>query len=537
MIKLDDIRRHAANRPEQIAVVDGASRLTWGQFADHVDRMAAGLSAQLPPTRPARAVHLADNRWELAVAMAACATLGVSCTGLDVEAGAEELTGLLARIQPTVVFVSTEHRQVLDGCVWPTGPEALHVLLDGAEAGATARPAGVGSRSVSFGALLATEPLPNLPIPLPYESLTVVPGEGGSPRVAVRRSAVEGRHLVDLVDEFGFDGSDVHLTAAPLAQPTARGLARTFLSLGGTLVLGPHRDPAALAALIVEERVTTAVIDPVALVRLLSHPGSEALAGSAQLRCVIALGRHLNRWVVNTAWEQLGPVLHLAYATPETGLNAIMGPDELHVAPIRSGRMMLGSSLAILDQDGAPLPAGATGRVAISGYQVMDGYLEGEAEFTTLDLGQGPQRFFVTGERGQLDEQGRLVVTSRGTEVPTVSRNGAVDTEIFRLEADLLNLPCLRDTAVMRVDVPGLGDSLVVPFIAVAVGRELTGYKTLTAACNRRIPSLPAHVIAVDHIPYSPTGTINTDELLDSVLPIIKLNLQLEHTMQQEMSA
>ncbi len=536
MIKLDDIRRHAANRPEQIAVVDGASRLTWGQFADHVDRMAAGLSAQLPSTRPARAVYLADNRWELAVAMAACATLGVSCTGLDAEAGTEELTGILTQLQPTVVFVSTDNRPVLDRCVWPTGPEALHVLLDGAPAGAADRPTGVGSQSVSFGTLLATEALASLPAALPYESLTVVPGTAGA-RIAVRRSAVEGSHLVDLVDEFGFDGSDVHLTAAPLTQHTARGMARTFMSLGGTLVLGPYRDPAALAAVMVAERVTTAVIDPVALVRLLSHPGSEVASGTAQLRCVIALGRHLNRWVVNTAWEQLGPVLHLAYATPETGLNAIMGPDELHVAPIRSGRMMLGSSLAVLDPEGAPLPAGENGRVAIAGYQLMDEYLDGEATFTTLDVGQGPQRFFITDERGQLDEQGRLVVTSRTSEVPTVSRNGAVDTEIFRLEADLLNLPCLRDTAVMRVDVPGLGDSLVVPFIAVAVGREVTGYKTLTAACARRIPSLPAHVIAVDHIPYSPTGTIKTDELLDSVVPIIKLNLQLEHTMQQEMSA
>ena len=51
------------------------------------------------------------------------------------------------------------------------------------------------------------------------------------------------------------------------------------------------------------------------------------------------------------------------------------------------------------------------------------------------------------------------------------------------------------------------------------------------------MPSIPAHVIAVDHIPYSPMGRIRTAELLEAVVPIITLNLQLEQTVHQEISA
>lgn len=535
MIKLDDIRRYAAGRPEATAVVDGEARLTWEQFAQAADQVAAGLVDRLPAEGPARAVFLAGNRWELAVVMAACATLGVSCTGLDPAAGPEALTHTLTRLEPSLVFVTGEYRAVLDQCVWHAGPQALHVLLDAADARPTPGQADE-RRTLAFGELLETEPVAELPEPRPYESFAVVPG-GDRPRIAVRRTSSEARRLVDLVDEFGFDAADVHLLAAPLWQQTAQDLSRTMLALGATVVMGQHADPAALAEVITRTHVTTAVIDPAALNSLLAHPASASMASTSQLRCVIALGRHLGRWAVNTAWDRLGQSLHLAHATAQTGLNTMMTPEESLVVPMRSGRATLGNTIAVLDEDGAPLPAGHTGRVAVAGYQVMDGYLDDEAQFVTLGAAESEQRFLVTGDLGRMDAQGRLHLTGRTADVELIARDGAVDEALFRLESDLLNLPCLRDTAVMRVDHPRLGDALVVPFIAVAVGREQTGYQALTASCARRVPSLPAHVIAVDEIPYGPTGRIRTAELLESVVPIITLNLQLEQSMQQEMSA
>ncbi|MER6424961.1 class I adenylate-forming enzyme family protein [Streptomyces sp. NPDC001137] len=535
MIKLDDIRRHAAARPDAIALVDGATRLSWTAFADAVDRFAAGLVARLPETRPARAVFLSGPRWELAVALAACATLGIPCTGLDPRQEHGGLEAVLGMLDPCAVFVTAEHRPPTTGHTWPEKAGALEILLDGPAAGEAApRP----DAPVSFHHLLDTEPSRRLPGPLHRETHRVVPGARG-PRIAVRTAGAEGRGLVDLVDEFGFDSGDVHLVTAPLWEPLSLRMAHTLLAVGATVVLDATQDPETVAALLVGEGVTTAVIAPGALGRLLAHPASGALAHTARLRCVITPGRHLGRWAVNAAWERLGPVLHLAYGTPETGLSMLLTPEEAQVARARTGRAVRGTTLAVLDDSGAALPTGRPGRVAVAGHQVMDGYLDGEGAFRTLDLGTGAgeQRFFVTDDLGVLDERGRLTLTGRRSAVSRPVRDRAVDAALFRLEADLLNLPCLRDTAVVRVALPALGDALVVPFIAVAVGREATGYRALRTACARRLPSIPAHVIAVDHIPYSPTGRIRTAELLDAVMPIITLNLQLEQTAEQEISA
>ncbi|GAA4800662.1 class I adenylate-forming enzyme family protein [Streptomyces ziwulingensis] len=607
MIKIEHIRRHATARPEATAVVDGDVRLSWVELADAVERCAAGLTARLPegrPARPVRAVFLAGPRWELAVAMAACATLGIPCTGIDPAQGAGRLARTLALLDPRVVFASGEHASALDGTEWSGAREVLRIALDhedspdpgvpprhegaegaggaggergtekvrGAEDGAGVRDlagAGVGAgdggrfglERARFYDLLMSEPLRRLPEPLHRESLAVVPG-GPRPRVTVRGTAAEGRALLDLVDEFGFDAYDTHLVAAPLWQPLSLQLARTLLTVGAGVVLDATGDAEVLAALVTAERVTTAVIEPGALGRLLVHPDSGPLARTGRLRCVITPGRHLGRWTVDTAWKRLGPVLHLAHITPEAGLGALLTPEESLVTRMRTGRAVLGTTVAVLDGTGAVLPAGRPGRLAFAGPQVMDGYLDADAdadagvdpdgdaegggrsehgpaegEFVTLDTGAGERRFLVTGDLGVLDERGRVTLTGRAGGVTAPVRDLAVDAALFRLESDLLNLPCLRDTAVVRVSLPTLGDALVVPFIAVAVGREATGYTALRTACARRVPSIPAHVIAVDHIPYSPTGRIETAELLRAVVPILTLNLQLEQTVHQEISA
>ncbi|MDX3550078.1 class I adenylate-forming enzyme family protein [Streptomyces europaeiscabiei] len=537
MIKLDDIRRHAAVRPDADAVVDGATRLSWARFADAVDRFAAGLVTALPDVRPVRAVFLAGPRWELTVAMAACATLGIPCTGLDPQQEPDRLRAALELLGPCAVFVAPEYQPQLERCAWPGADRALRVVLDGESGPLAGQAAGAPRTRSAFPVLLGSEPLQQLPSPLHREWLTVVPG-GPRPRVAVRAAAAEARALIDLVEEFGFDAHDIHLVAAPLWQPLALQLTRTLLAVGATVVLGALRDPAALAAQLTCEGVTTAVLDPGVLLALLAHPACDAPAHTPQLRCVVTPGTHLGRWTLDAAWERLGPVLHLVHSTPESGLVTILTPEESQVARARSGRAGLGTTVVVLDDTGAVLPAGRPGRIAVTGHQVMDGYLDGEDAFVTLDAGAGQQRFLVTDDLGLLDEQGRLVLTGRGSGVTAVARDGAMDAALFRLESDLLNLPCLRDTAVVRVDLPALGgEALVVPFIAVAVGREVTGHTALRTACARRVPSIPAHVIAVDAIPYSPTGRIRTAELLEAVVPIITLNLQLEQTVHQEISA
>jgi hypothetical protein len=111
-----------------------------------------------------------------------------------------------------------------------------------------------------------------------------------------------------------------------------------------------------------------------------------------------------------------------------------------------------------------------------------------------------------------------------------------LDVNIFGLESDLLDLPCVKDTAVLRVDLPGYGEALVVPFAAVSPDRLASGHRAVKAACARRVPCLQAFVVPVDHIPYSPTGKARSRQLLESVWPLVSLEIELHKESTKEMS-
>lgn len=130
MIKLSDIRKHAERRPGHVAVVDGEVRLTWANLADKVARVATAIEERLPGIRRARAVFVAENRWELVVAMAAVSSLGIPCVGLDYTAGPEATAGALEQLQPTVIISTSDQRAVLTEVGWPEGRDVLDIRLD-----------------------------------------------------------------------------------------------------------------------------------------------------------------------------------------------------------------------------------------------------------------------------------------------------------------------------------------------------------------------------------------------------------------------
>lgn len=345
------------------------------------------------------------------------------------------------------------------------------------------------------------------PVEQPFATYCFTSGTSGTPKMVIRNFSFEERRLTALVDQFAFGPDDVHLVTVPLYHSSGPGWARVFLALGGRIVLCPEGDGADMARLIRTEGVTTSLMVPPVLASLVSHPDSQDLAATSRLRFVLSGGRQLNRWLIGRAWERLGPVLHLYYGTTETGLNTLITPDELHTVPGRAGRAWEGSTLAVVDSQGHLLPPGVRGRVAIASYQLMDDYANAQPVFLDLDPGDGdgPRRFLLTGDSGVLDAQGHLELTGRTDGVSKVDETAPLDVNVFGLEYDLMDLPCVRDTVVLRVDLPTLGDALVVPFVPAP--RSVSPGPAGRPGRLRRPGALPARPCAAGRVdPVQPDG-------------------------------
>ncbi|GJF29030.1 fatty-acyl-CoA synthase [Kitasatospora sp. NE20-6] len=543
MIKLQDALRHATERPDHVALVDGGRRITWSELADEIAKVAGGLATVLPEGRPARAAFLCCNGWELVITTAAFETLGVPVTGLDFEASPEATADALEQLRPTVVVSSKLHRPLLIATGWDDREGVLQVHLHGVgEELAAPEPIVADPQAgepVAYSTLAAALAPVTAPVSQSYESFAVGYDAAGASRLVVRRRSFEARRLAELVDEFAFDEDDTYLVTVPMYHASGPGWARVFFALGGTVVLGPYHDLGEMCRLITDEGVTATLMVPPVLSRLLAHPASAALRETSRLRFLLTGGQHLNRWIVNEAWDRFGPVLHHYYGPTETGLVTVLGPEELALSPCRSGRAMPGIGIAVLDAEHRPLPPGVRGRVAVASYQLMDSYGDAPAPSVLVDLadGQGPRPFLLTGDDGVLDYEGRLELTGRTAGAVRVRAAGEQDSAFFGLETELLDQPAVHDLAVLRVNVPDHGPVLAVPFVPVGRDVETAAYRAVSAVCARRVPWITAHVIAVEAIPYSPTGTIRSAELLTEIMPLVNLYIHLDKQSATEIPA
>ncbi|KOT33279.1 hypothetical protein ADK41_28160 [Streptomyces caelestis] len=100
-----------------------------------------------------------------------------------------------------------------------------------------------------------------------------------------------------------------------------------------------------------------------------------------------------------------------------------------------------------------------------------------------------------------------------------------LDSGFFALEGELLELACVRECAVVHTELPELGGALVVAFVPLSPEREISGRRAVLAACQRNLPALYAHAVAVDELPRTAEGAVRKGELLDGVMPQLARDL------------
>lgn len=162
------------------------------------------------------------------------------------------------------------------------------------------------------------------------------------------------------------------------------------------------------------------------------------------------------------------------------------------------GRPAEGVEIAILDEEGKPLPAGTEGRIAVRGRNLALGYIDAAAWQKVCRDG-----WFVTADRGKLDEDGYLVFSGRADDV--INANGHI-VHPDEIESRLHRL--LRNRAFSVVGVPdprGIKDKVIV----LAVEGDAPSVEAIAAAMGN-VPDfmIPRIVVAVDRLPTTATGKV-----------------------------
>jgi amino acid adenylation domain-containing protein len=482
----------AARTPLATAVADGTRSLTYAETDERANRLAHRLRGFGVGPETAVALCLPRSA-ELVVAMLAVAKSGGSFVLLDPQYPVARLRQM-TRAADAVVVVTTESAAVTDGPV---------IYLDRQEdlAAIAARPATA----------------PEIEIHGDNAAYTVfTSGSTGTPKGVVNTHRGLANRLLAAVRVHDLGAGDRLLQATRVGFDPAIFQLLVMLVAGGTVVIAPdgtEQDPAALAALLTDEKITALELVPSMLRILLDEP---AAAGIGTLRWLTSAGEALHSDLGERALEILGTELWNVYGPAECAIGVTEHRFRKGQTPgaVPLGGPLDNTRLVLLDADGEPVGTGETGEIHVGGSGLARAYL-GAASLTAERFvpdatGEPGARLYRTGDLARLLSHGDIEFVGR---VDNQVKLGGVRVEPEEIETVLASHPLVRAAAVIPL-ADGAGNVRLVASVVPDGGEPSPA--TLRAYLRAKLPEsyIPSVFQVVGELPLTANGKIDRAALV-----------------------
>ncbi len=281
--------------------------------------------------------------------------------------------------------------------------------------------------------------------------------------------------------------------------------------LGGLNILIPN--PRDQAALIKEVRPYRFNLFPAVntLFNVLANNAEFAKLDFSQLRVSLGGGMAVQEAVAKKWLAVTGCPICEAYGLSETSPAATGNPTDTDAFSGTIGLPFPSTDVAILDDDGKPVPIGERGEIAIRGPQVMTGYWNQPGETAKV---MTPDGFFKTGDIGIMDERGYTRIVDRKKDMILVSGFNVYPNEI---EGVVANHPGVLEVAAVGVPDPNSGEA--VKLFVVKKDESLTE-RDLMQYCAENLTGYkkPKYIEFRVELPKTNVGKILRRELRDEAL-------------------
>ncbi|QNM95310.1 class I adenylate-forming enzyme family protein [Chitinimonas koreensis] len=501
-------RRHAAERPQQPAVLSQGESVGYGELLERARRLATSLR-RLGIVAGDVVAYQLPNGWRSCAIDLAAAALGAVAAPFPPGRGRLDLEALLKRCQARALVVTPEHGG-LDLCelVESLRPGCLSLRLlvvDG--------PARPGWQQLD--ALLQAEPIADAALPdvcpdSPVRLLVSSGTEAEPKLVAYSHNALlggRGRFLRNLHDGGGeFRG----LYLVPLGS--AFGSSATFGALsylGGSIVLLPQFDVGQAIAAIAAFRPSHLLGVPTMLQRIAADP---ALAGidKTSLRAVVSGGAVADEATIGRCLEAFGCGFVSLYGSAD-GVNCHNRPGDGREVVLRSvGRPNPDvCDIRIVDEDGRSLPYGEVGEIWARGPMSPMQYVNAPELDAAYRDAEGWVR---TGDLGRLDGQGYLQLCGRKKDI--IIRGGA-NISTVQIERLATAHPDVVSAACVPVADADLGQRVCLClYLREGAPRpSLAEWTDFLRSRGLEVHKLPEYLRYYRQLPLTPAGKVDKRSL------------------------
>ena len=355
----------------------------------------------------------------------------------------------------------------------------------------------------------------------PVDDLAMIAGTGGTtglPKgVMLGGANLESMSALTLMS-YPFEGRPSYLALAPLTH-AAGVLCFPIMALGGRIVVMPRPDLGEFLECIERYAITHTFLPPTLIYMLLAH---ERLASTrlGSLQCFWYGAAPISVTRLEEALTRIGPVMAQLFGQTEAPMMiSMLAPKDHFLASGEVARQRLASAgrpgalvqVAIMDADGALLPAGRIGEVVVRGSLVMMGYYK-DPEATAEAWRHG---WHHTGDIGRLDDDGYLYIVDRAKDMVITGGFNVYSAEV---EQALMQHPDVRDCAVIGLPDDKWGER-VVAVLQLHAGRSIES-QVVQDFVKARIGSVkaPKQVEVWPDLPRSRLGKVLKKDIRQELL-------------------
>ena len=477
----------AARAPHAVGVVDELGELTWGELHRRSNSLARALAERGVGEGDSVAVMCRNHRGFIDASIA-IAKLGADILYLNTAFAGPQLVEVLEREAPSLVIHDEEFTGLLAGAhverrvlAWTDGDAAGRETLE---------------------QLVASYDEGDLQPPQRHARIVILTsGTTGAPKGAPRKEAGIDA-AVSLLSRMPLRaGWRTHI-AAPLFHTWGFAHLALAMLLGSTVVLRRTFDPETALRTAQDERCQSMVVIPVMLQRMLALD-PERLDGIdlSRVEVVASSGSALPATLAQAWMDRFGDNLYNIYGSTEVAYASIATPEDLRADPTSAGKPPHGTVVRILDESGAELPQGETGRIFVGNGLLFEGYTNGGSKEVVDGL-------MSSGDVGYFDGAGRLHVAGRDDDMIVSGGENVFPQEV---EDCLVTHELVGEVAAIGVADDDYGQRLRA--FVVRTGDVSEDELRDHVKANLARFKVPREIVFLDELPRNATGKILKREL------------------------
>lgn len=521
--------------PNQVGVVCGEQRFTYGQFAERAQRLAGALLAA--GVRPGdRIAFLSANCHRLLEAYYGVLEAGCVLVPLNIRLGPQELAFVLNDAQARFLFIETPFLPLVESFRTTVPSIDTFFLLDGQPQASWLAPRNYDE------VLSISRPFHCDFTQIDEDSvaeLFYTSGSSDRPKGVMLTHRNVYLHALSVIAAgqtapntlADMSCQAVLLHTIPLFHANGWGTAHTITVVGGTHVMIHHFKPVEVFRLIERERVSTCALVPTMASALVNSPARPEYDLSS-LRTIIIGGAASSPTLVKEVEEKLGCTCISGYGLTETCPTLAKSPmksgipregEQRYARQAMTGFAIPGVELRVLGPNGRDVPHDGTamGEIVARGDAVMEGYWR-QPEATAAVMEGG---WFHTGDVATVDAHNYIQIVDRKKEIIV---SGGENISSLEVEKVLLAHPGVYEAAVIPLPDEKWGE-IPMAVVVLKPGSQATPDE-LMEFCRSHLShyKCPRSIEFLASLPKTGSGKVLKRELRIAILQHGRFSLRVD---------